>query len=695
MTQYCFDGLTYSGGSCTGTGAQAQGGRLTASGNGSSSTNYTYDALGRVSSSVQTTGQPYTFQYGYYLNGELAGIQYPSQSKYANCYDHLGRARWVKKIPSPTGFPVSCDPANPAIQAGEELRAQVESYWPRGDIQSMLLGIQSGVGFRERWCYNTRLQPVELHFGNNTANCNNQAVAGDLLTLQWTYTSSQQPGNNGNVQSQIITTPNLALTQAYTYDGENRITSITEGSNQQTWQYDSRGNRWVTSPPPPIGGFPQSPFLPIASSGYNSQNQVGIQNAQYADRGNQTAIGGMTFTYDGESRMQTSTLNGATTTYVYDGEGHRVMKQSAVGTTTYVYDAMGNLAAESDPLTTGPCTTCYITIDHLGSTRALTDSQGYVVERHDYLPFGEEIFAGTGGRTTAQQYFTDPSGEAVHTLFTGKYRDTDLAGSAMQGLDYFGTRYFSAAQGRFTSPDSTAYSSLRYPQAWNLYSYALNNPLKFVDRDGNSVQLTNCDSEQSCQKVLDAIIGATEAAKAAEKLLYVNSYKGKFFVGINGDRKALAGLSANAAKLEKMVSDTSNNVQAYLGTTFKVGGADFPVAGGYSGTKAEGYDQAFVVVDPTPSKPADADDLRGVLADGSIGNIPPANLFETMAHELFGHMFGELYMGNKAGTKANARDSVISEDEVRRTDPSRGLKIRHGQFGEVLTPADVQKLRGK
>jgi len=36
--------------------------------------------------------------------------------------------------------------------------------------------------------------------------------------------------------------------------------------------------------------------------------------------------------------------------------------------------------------------------------------------------------------------------------FTGKERDAELAGSAMQGLDYFGARYFSA-QGRFTSAD--------------------------------------------------------------------------------------------------------------------------------------------------------------------------------------------------------------------------------------------------
>jgi hypothetical protein len=80
-------------------------------------------------------------------------------------------------------------------------------------------------------------------------------------------------------------------------------------------------------------------------------------------------------------------------------------------TTTYVYDIFGNLAAEYGgpaPSLTG---TVYLTPDHLGSTRMLTDGQGTVRERHDYLPFGEQIFVGSGSRTTAQGYLSaDPEG---------------------------------------------------------------------------------------------------------------------------------------------------------------------------------------------------------------------------------------------------------------------------------------------
>jgi RHS repeat-associated protein len=69
--------------------------------------------------------------------------------------------------------------------------------------------------------------------------------------------------------------------------------------------------------------------------------------------------------------------------------------------------------------------------------------------------------------------------------FTGKERDSET------GLDYFGARYFSAAQGRFTSPDWSEkpepipYADLKDPQTLNLYSYIHNNPLSKADPDGH------------------------------------------------------------------------------------------------------------------------------------------------------------------------------------------------------------------
>ena len=58
------------------------------------------------------------------------------------------------------------------------------------------------------------------------------------------------------------------------------------------------------------------------------------------------------------------------------------------------------------------------------------------------------------------------------------------------GLDYFGARYFSGAQGRFTSPDPVKVTPdrLRDPQQFNLYAYARNNPLRYIDPSGQILQ---------------------------------------------------------------------------------------------------------------------------------------------------------------------------------------------------------------
>src|SRR4030095_5312243 len=67
-----------------------------------------------------------------------------------------------------------------------------------------------------------------------------------------------------------------------------------------------------------------------------------------------------------------------------------------------------------------------------------------------------------------------------HCAFlTQKERDIE------SGLDYFLARYYSSAQGRFTSSDPLLSSATVYdPQTWNRYSYTLNNPLKYIDPFG-------------------------------------------------------------------------------------------------------------------------------------------------------------------------------------------------------------------
>jgi RHS repeat-associated protein len=98
------------------------------------------------------------------------------------------------------------------------------------------------------------------------------------------------------------------------------------------------------------------------------------------------------------------------------------------------------------------------------------------VKRHDYLPFGEELSAVVGLRSSSMGY---GAADGVRQKFTGQERDTE------SGLDYFGARYFSAGQGRFTSVDPLGASAATVdPQSFNRYAYALNSPYKFTDPSG-------------------------------------------------------------------------------------------------------------------------------------------------------------------------------------------------------------------
>jgi len=139
----------------------------------------------------------------------------------------------------------------------------------------------------------------------------------------------------------------------------------------------------------------------------------------------------------------------------------------------YVYG--GGTLATIEPTAVNSNGTQYATVDSLGSPRVITNSSANVVSRHDYLPFGEELFAGTGGRTTAQGYV----GDNVRQKFTDKERDAET------GLDYFGARYYGNTQGRFTSPDPLLASGRPLmPQSWNRYTYVLNNPVRLIDPNG-------------------------------------------------------------------------------------------------------------------------------------------------------------------------------------------------------------------
>jgi RHS repeat-associated protein len=448
------------------------------------STSYSYDSLGRVAGSTQTVSSsgPFTFSYGYSLTDQLTSITYPSLRQVKYTLDAADRVSAVQNVTGGGNY------------------ATISYTAPSG-----MAAMTMGNGVTQQFSWNDRLQPVGV------ASASTQS---SLLTIGFYPCPQNQTacatGNNGNLQSQTISFPAIGgaaalnLTQTYTYDALSRLSTAGEGTGSwsQSYGYDtagnySRGNRYVSA----NSGFSLSASTPTVATNFDAKNRLNVNNSAYdnnsaSGNGNQTAIGGYTYVYDAENRLVGAYLSSgrkaiSSTGYVYDGAGQRVQKitcpagtNPCTGTsagatiTTYVYDVFGNLAAEYGAGSgSPPCNRCYLSVDQVGSTRLVTDSIGNVVRRYDYLPSGEELWVGPGGRTTTMGYQNGNDG--FNPKFTGQMRDTET------GLDYMHFRYYSPQEGRFVSVDpGNAGANAGDPQTWNAYSYVSNNPLSYTDPSG-------------------------------------------------------------------------------------------------------------------------------------------------------------------------------------------------------------------
>jgi len=106
-------------------------------------------------------------------------------------------------------------------------------------------------------------------------------------------------------------------------------------------------------------------------------------------------------------------------------------------------------------------------LDHLGSPRLVSDATGNHTQ--SFSPFGE------GGTS---------DGGALQ--FTGHERDNAEFGDGTADLpDYMHARFYDPGAGRLLSIDRAG-GDPYFPQTWNRYAYARNNPLNRVDLDGNA-----------------------------------------------------------------------------------------------------------------------------------------------------------------------------------------------------------------
>ena len=124
--------------------------------------------------------------------------------------------------------------------------------------------------------------------------------------------------------------------------------------------------------------------------------------------------------------------------------------------------------------------------DHLGSSSVMTDASGVLVEETAFYPFG------------IPRHEHRLRSVEEHYKFTQKERDRET------GLHYFEARYLSGKLARFITQDpkyanpdalkqADAAKFLSSPQEMNMYAYARNNPLNYVDPMGLEVTVKTTD----------------------------------------------------------------------------------------------------------------------------------------------------------------------------------------------------------
>ena len=125
----------------------------------------------------------------------------------------------------------------------------------------------------------------------------------------------------------------------------------------------------------------------------------------------------------------------------------------------------------------------YFEADHLGSVRAVINSDGETLATNNYMPFGSRH---TGGMRD----------DNIRYKFNGKEEQTT---GALNLLDY-GARMYDPETGRWFVIDPLAE---KYT-AFSPYNYCLNNPMRFVDPTG--MEVVDLDHTQIDDKLLGAAL---------------------------------------------------------------------------------------------------------------------------------------------------------------------------------------------
>jgi RHS repeat-associated protein len=418
-----------------------------------------YDGLGRPSQVATTIdGATYTISGSYDANGRLSQVAYPSGLAVNYGYTSLGYVQQLSDASSgqiywtanarDAEMHLTQDTAGNGVVTSRTFNA------PTGRLTGIVAGSGNGVAY----------------FGYFYDGVGNVLSRGD--------------GNTG-------------ITESFTYDTLNRLTSSTLNLSPaplvKNYAYDSIGNLLLKSDAGyytyPAPGMPR-PHGVVSIDGAISATFT------YDANGNQTAAGGLgrTIGYNAANKPATITQGALTLNFADDVDHQRykqTVMQGANVTTTRYLDAFGvhvelvtgATTQWNDYLMVGgsmvgvrflqgtTVTLRYFHQDRLGSIAALTDASGNVVERDAYDAWGKRRFVnGTD----------DPTGSITSQTIQG-FTGQEMLASV--GLVHLNGRVYDPTIGRMTSADPMVPDPLN-GQTWNRYSYVGNNPVAFTDPTG-------------------------------------------------------------------------------------------------------------------------------------------------------------------------------------------------------------------
>jgi len=457
----------------TGTGFANGIGRLTSTTHPTGTTQYSYDAQGRVLSDTQTinaaTGANTaaigkTVTYSYDAAGNVTSLLYPSGRKLTVTYTNG----------QPSALALGKDVATTPVN----LITQIQ-FSPFGGPQSWLWQLASGTQSYTRVLDATgRL--VRYPLGGFVRDIAYDAA--DRITGYTHYESA----------TGTATAAASALNQSFGYDELGRVTSVTTATASWSLGYDANGNRSSATL-----NASTSAYTTAATSNRLASMSNPARTFGYDAAGNTTSDStNYTSSYNLAGRMATLTKSGTTTTYSYDGQGRRVRKFISAGTGAgagstilFVYDQAGHLLGEynsagtalreyvwlgdtpvamftPDTVATNPPKIYFIHADHLDTPRVVVDTNNAIRWRWMAEPFG----------TTAPE--TNPQGLGAFTQnlrFPGQYADSE------SGLNYNWNRSYDAGIGRYTQSDPIGLAG-----GINTYQYVGSDPVGNFDPMGLS-----------------------------------------------------------------------------------------------------------------------------------------------------------------------------------------------------------------